>query len=258
MSAKKKDRIGKIVEILQATHGTSIKDLSEKLGVSEMTIRRDLEALAGEGTVRLVHAGAIPTAGAEGLSQRYSLTEAEAERAEEKMRIGRRAAALVEPGDIVIVDSGSTTEWLIRSLPPDLRITVICFALNIAVEARRLEGITLILSGGTLRENSLVFDSPEGAALVRRHRANKAFLSAAGVSGRLGVTCSNSYEVEAKKAAIASALTRILLADSSKFGRITPAWFADIKDFDRIVTDADLAPEQADAVRAMGIEPEMV
>jgi len=128
----------------------------------------------------------------------------------------------------------------------------------VAVEARRLEGITLVLAGGTLRENSLVFDSPEGAALVRRHRAHKAFLSAAGVSDRLGVTCSNAYEVETKKAAIASSLTRILLADSSKFGRITPAWFADLKDFDRIVTDVDLAPESAEAVRAMGIGLETV
>jgi len=254
---KKQDRFGRIIEILQATRGTSIKELSEKLGVSEMTIRRDLELLAGEGAVRLVHAGAIPI-GADGAVQRYSLAEAEAERAGEKMRIGARAASLVEPGDVVIVDSGSTTEWLVRSLPQDVRLTVLCFALNVAVEARRFPGITLILSGGTLRENSLVFDSPEGAALVRRHRAHKAFLSAAGVSDRLGVTCSNSYEVEAKKAAIASSLTRILLADSGKFGRITPAWFADLKDFDRVVTDAGIAAEHADAVRRMGIELDMV
>jgi DeoR family deoxyribose operon repressor len=178
--------------------------------------------------------------------------------AEEKVRIGRRAASLIEPNDIVIIDSGSTTECLARSIPADLPVTVICFALNVLVEAHRNPACRLVFAGGALHENTMMFESPEGAQLVRRYRANKAFLSASGVSERLGVTCANPYEVETKKAALASSLTRVLLADSSKFGRIQPAYFAELTDFELIITDSGLAAQTAESIRARGIELEIV
>jgi DeoR family deoxyribose operon repressor len=256
---KKPERIGQIIETLQATYSASIRELARKLAVSEMTIRRDLELLARDNIVRLVHSGAVLNPeNLGGLQPKYSLTEAGARMAEEKVRIGRRAASLIEPNDIVIIDSGSTTECLARSIPADLPVTVICFALNVLVEAHRNSACRLVFAGGALHENTLMFESPEGAQLVRRYRANKAFLSASGVSERLGVTCANSYEVETKKAALASSLTRVLLVDSSKFGRIQPAYFAELTDFELIITDSGLAPQTAESIRALGIELQIV
>ncbi len=257
-SRKRQERIDLILDSLQSTGGGSIGDLAAALDVSEMTIRRDLELLSSAGRVRIVHAGAIPSErNADGSSRevprRFSLVDSESQGAEEKMRIGQKAASLLEPGDVVIIDSGATTEWLARSIPADLPITVLCFALNIALQASRHSARGVILAGGALHDQTLVCRSPEGVGLVRRHRANKAFLSAGGASETLGVTCIDASEAELKKAAVASSRTRILLADSRKFGRVTAAWFAELKDFDAIVTDPGISLEYVEIVRNLGI-----
>ena len=252
---RKPERIQRIVETLrtQALGVSSIRELAGRLEVSEMTIRRDLELLARENVVRLVHAGAVLVA-PEVSAPRYSLAEAGARMAEEKRRIGRRAAELIQPEDVVIVDSGSTTECLVNAIPDGLPLTLICFSLNVLVAAHRNKQCRIVFAGGALHENTLMFESPEGAQLIRRYRANKAFLSASGVNDRLGVTCANSYEVETKQAAIASSLERILVADSSKFGRIHPSHFAELRDFSTLVTDAGLPAESAESLRAAGVQ----
>jgi DeoR family deoxyribose operon repressor len=251
----RKERIQRIVETLRAQDlgVSSIRELAGRLAVSEMTIRRDLEELARQNVVRLVHAGAVLVS-PETAPPRYALAEAGSRMAEEKRRIGRRAAALIQPHDVVIVDSGSTTERLVQAIPDGLPLTLICFSLNVLVAAHRNKECRIVFAGGVLHENTLMFESPEGAQLIRRFRANKAFLSASGVSDRLGVTCANSYEVETKKAAIASSLERILVADSSKLGRIHPSHFAELRDFSALVTDAGLSPENAELLRASGIQ----
>jgi DeoR family deoxyribose operon repressor len=253
-SRKRQDRISRLLDSLSTAGGGSIRDLAAALDVSEMTIRRDLELLSADGKVRLVHAGAIfPAHAGDAASRGFSLSDIHSPGSGEKMRIGRKAASLVEPGDVVIVDSGSTTEWLARSIPPALPVTILCFALNIALHAARHPSRTVVLAGGALRDETLVCESPEGVNLVRRYRANKAFLSAGGVSDTLGVTCIDAAEAELKKAAVASSQSRILLADSRKFGRVTPSWFADLSDFDAIVTDPGISLEHVDIARKLGI-----
>jgi len=148
---KRQDRIGLILKAVQETRGASIRELAESLDVSEMTVRRDLELLASESRIRLVHAGAIPVEGRnEGARAGFSLIGAAAAGSEEKMRIGKKAASLVEAGDVVIIDSGSTTEWLARSLPPELPVTILCFALNILLAAGRGPSRTVMCAGGAL------------------------------------------------------------------------------------------------------------
>ena len=219
-----------------------------------MTIRRDLALLAAQNKVRLVRAGAVLRTGfLDAPASAFSLAAEGGLRAEEKKRIGAKAASLVEPDDVVIIDSGSTTEHLARCLPQDARLTVICFALNIMLEVSSRGKCTVVFAGGTLRSDTLVFQSAEGIDLVRHHRANKAFVSAGGVSDTLGVTCADPAEAELKKAAMQSAQSRILLVDSSKLGRVTPAWFAALKDFDAIVTDSGISLEYVEIARSLGI-----
>ncbi len=252
---RKHERLGRIVEILQRDLAASIHDLALQLHVSEMTVRRDLNLLAARGTVRLVHSGAILGPGNFPDDQpRYSLAEAGASRSAEKQRIGREAASLVEAGDIIIVDSGSTTEYVARSLPGDLPVTLICFALNILVEAHRKKECRVVFAGGSLHENTLMCESPEGVQLVRRYRATKAFISATGVSDKLGVTCANTYEVETKRAALASSLTRILLVDSDKFSRVRAGYFAELRDFGMVITDTGIPPHYRQLITSLGIE----
>jgi DeoR family transcriptional regulator, deoxyribose operon repressor len=251
---KRQDRIQRIMTILLQHSGATIRELAESLSVSEMTIRRDLDLLAEENQIRLVHAGAIPTLdGAPGVSRSFSLADGEAHRARERQLIGEKGASLVEPGDVIIVDSGSIAEWLARSLPPQLPLTVLCFALNILVHASAGATRNLVLAGGALQPQTLVFESPEGVSLVRRHRAAKAFLTAGGVSDTLGVTCADANEAELKKAAVASSQSRILLVDSGAFGRVTASWYADLSHFDVIVTDSGISLEYVEIIRNLGI-----
>ena len=252
-SRKRQDRIARILQTLLKDGNASIKDLAASLEVSEMTIRRDLELLSTEGKIRLLHTAAVPADLATGPRQGLSLSDARSPGAEEKMRIGRKAASLVEANDVIIVDAGATTEWLTRSLPPDLPVTIVCFALNIALEAGRHPAHRVVLAGGALKGETLVCESPEGVGLIRRYRANKAFLSAGGASDTLGVTTIDPAEAELKKAAVASSQARILLADSRKFGRVTPSWFADLDDFDAIVTDPGISLEYVEILRERGI-----
>ncbi|UCF99917.1 MAG: DeoR/GlpR transcriptional regulator [Spirochaetaceae bacterium] len=250
--SSRRDRLAAIVQILQVQHAATLAELAERLSVSEMTIRRDLNLLARDEIVKVLHSGAILNPGSVG-SSRYSLAEAGAQRRELKMAIGARAATMLAEGDVVIIDGGSTTEYLAKSIPETLRLTVLCWALNILVEVHRRERCSLVFAGGSLHENSLVFESPEGVGMIKRYRANKAFISASGVSEKLGVTCTNAYEIEVKKAAIRSSLDRILLVDSSKYGTIQPAYFADLSEFTAVVTDSGIPPEQAEYIRSLGI-----
>ncbi|MGO9411862.1 MAG: DeoR/GlpR family DNA-binding transcription regulator [Spirochaetia bacterium] len=251
---KRQDRIAQILESLRGDGATSIEELSQRLSVSEMTVRRDLLLLAQQNRVRLVKGGAELRLGlADSPRAAFSLVSGESALAKDKMKIGKKAASLVEPGDIVIIDSGSTTEWLARSLPVDAPLTVICFALNILLEAASRSKVTAVFAGGTFRGDTLVCESVEGIALVRRFRAHKAFLSAGGVSDSLGVTCRDAAEAELKKAAIESAQTRILVVDSGKLGRVTPSLFATLSDFDAIVTDSGISLEYVQIARSRGI-----
>ena len=250
-SKKRQERIARTLDRVRSAAGASIRDLSQALGVSEMTVRRDLELLASEGKIRLVHTGAVLADGAESVG--LSLSDARSPGSQEKMRIGQKAASLVEAGDVLVIDAGATTEWLTRSIPPDLPVTILCFALNIALEAGRHPAHRVVLAGGALKSQTLVCESPEGVGLIRRYRANKAFFSAGGISDTLGATCIDAAEAELKKAAVGSSQTRILLADSRKFGRVTPAWFANLTDFHAIVTDPGISLEYVEIVRHLGI-----
>jgi DeoR family deoxyribose operon repressor len=251
--SNRRDRLAIIVQTLQVQNAATVAELASRLSVSEMTVRRDLNLLAQDNIVKLLHSGAVLNPGSVD-SSRYSLAEAGARRRELKAVIGRRAALLLEEGDIVIIDGGSTTEYLARNIADTLRLTVLCWALNILVEVHRRENCSLVFAGGDLHENSLVFESPEGVDLIGRYRANKAFISAAGVSEKLGVTCTNTYEIEVKRASIRSSLERVLLVDSSKFGAIQPAYFADLDEFTAVVTDAGIQPEYAEHIRSRGID----
>jgi DeoR family deoxyribose operon repressor len=219
-----------------------------------MTVRRDVAELEEEGTVRAVYGGVVYTGGGATGSQRYSLVTAGTKHVDEKSRIGAEAASLITASEVVLIDSGTTTEYVARGLPREVPLTVICFSLNVLLTVVDMEHVDVIFPGGHFHPNTRMMTSPEAIELIRRKRATKAFVSAAGVSFDLGVTCLNAYEVEPKQAALASSLAKILVADSSKFGWVQPALFADIGDFDTVVTDSGISPEYAEGIRARGLE----
>jgi DeoR family deoxyribose operon repressor len=99
-----------------------------------------------------------------------------------------------------------------------------------------------------------MLESPEGIEMIKRIRANKSFISAAGVSEKLGVTCATAYEKETKRAVIESSDKKILLVDSTKFGKIKISHFADLTDFDIIITDIGISKEFVNIIKNIGIK----
>ena len=125
--------------------------------------------------------------------------------------------------------------------------------LNILLKIHEKENWEIIFTGGRFHRNTLMFESPEVVELIKKMRINKAFISAAGIDEKLGVTCANHYEVETKRAVMQSSDTKILLSDSSKFGKVKIAYFADLKDFDLVITDTGLDPYYQDMIKDLGL-----
>ena len=252
----KNERIKAIINSLRLKSAVSIKELTRQLGVSEMTIRRDLSLLAIDDVVDLIPGGAIfKTHGSpERDEEKYLIANAETERTREKVRIGQKAASLIEPFDTICLDVGSTTEYIAKFIREDIPVTVLCFTLNVLTEIYRKKNCSPIFTGGYFHDNSLMFESQEGISLINRTRVDKGFIAAAGVHDKLGVTCANPYEIETKKAAFNSSKTKILVADSTKFGRTRVSYFADLHDFDVIITDAEITDYYKSTIKNLGID----
>jgi len=248
---KKHFRLDKIVQYLRENKVATIKELAELFNVTTMTIRRDFKELSEDNVVKLIPGGAIFNQQEE--NDVYFFSREETRNKEEKSRIGEAAATLVQPNDTIVIDTGSTTEYVARYIPRNTRLTVICYSLNIINIACRNKDWNVIVPGGYFHENSLMFESEKGIELIRSMRAGKCFIAASGISNKLGVTCTNIYEIETKKAVIKSSDTRILVADSTKFNKVKIAHFAELSDFDIIITDKGIPEDYRRLIQDMGI-----
>ncbi|HTP58591.1 MAG TPA: DeoR/GlpR family DNA-binding transcription regulator [Spirochaetia bacterium] len=251
----KTDRLNVIMQTLHISKAASVQELSEQLQVSHMTVRRDLASLVKSEQVKVFHGSVSlhPKSATRENESYYSLIAAGAENPELKQRIGRLAASLIEPEDTLLIDVGSTTEYLAKYLPESISYTVLCFSLNVVSETVRRRNCKTLFGGGTYHENTLMFEGPGSLEMIRNFRATKAFISASGANSQYGVTCMNAYERETKKAILQSSMRKILLVDSSKFGVIRSDYFAELSDFDEIVTDTEVPGEYADFIRNLGI-----
>jgi DeoR family deoxyribose operon repressor len=252
----KNNRVNYLLNRLSIDGFSSIKELSKKLEVSEMTIRRDLRELSKSNIVTLIPGGAILKKNSliDKDEEKYLIQAAESLMLEEKIKISRKAASLIEPNDVIVIDTGSTTENLPKFIRENMPLTVICYALNILFNVYENKNWKLIFPGGYFHGDTLMLESPEGIEMIKRIRANKSFISAAGVSEKLGVTCATAYEKETKRVVIESSDKKILLVDSTKFGKIKISHFADLTDFDIIITDTGISKEFVNIIKNIGIK----
>lgn len=253
--SKKLQRANKIIEILKEKNGASVKELASILNVSEMTIRRDLNILKSNNIVKNVYGATIynPLNNIQKLSNPYNITEEIIKNESEKLKIGQIAAKLIQPDDIIIIDTGTTTEKLAQSISDDIKLTALLYNINILTALKMKHNINLIFSGGYFHPNTQMFESPEGISLIENTRATKVFVSAAGIHEQLGVTCSNNYEVPTKRAIIGSSLEKILMVDSQKFGIVKSSYFADLNEFDIIITDSGISKEWINYINGLRI-----
>ncbi|RUT28365.1 DeoR/GlpR transcriptional regulator [Arsenicitalea aurantiaca] len=237
MSRKSQQRIEAIVATVTNSGHQPIRSIAETLGVSEMTVRRDVVESRG----RLAVLGGQVVAKADGATN-YALDSEETSHVGDKRIASRHAAGMIDLEDTIFLDCGSTTAHLAALIPPDLGITVVTYALNIAAIVSRIPGVRLVMIGGIFHGASASFSGPEGLRVIEGVRLNKAFISAGGVHRTLGVSCSNFYEVPAKLTALKNAANAYVLADSSKYGRVKPAHFAELTDFNGFVNERGVFP----------------
>jgi DeoR/GlpR family transcriptional regulator of sugar metabolism len=236
-------------EILRAVRsGTAhVADLAESFGVSEMTVRRDLGALARDGKLERVHGGALHAGGEPGFAQ------IEVERFDAKDRMAAAAAALVEDGQTVMIDIGTSTLQMARHLH-GRKVTVVTTNLAVLEELLPDPDIELVLPGGTVRRNyrSLVGVVAEDS--LRQLKADVAVLGTSAVDSELGVWDTTMVEVPIKRLMIAAAECVVLLADAMKFSMSGVVRVCGPESIDHVVTDAPLPAACRSAVDAAGIE----
>lgn len=207
-----------ILSVLQRDGNVVAKSLSEELALSEDTIRRDLRELAAEGLLQRVHGGALPIARAEAdFAGRLQLATAE------KVAIGRAAARLVRPGQVVLIDGGTTAVQMARHLPAGLRATVVTHSPSVAVELAGHAGIEVVLIGGRLFRHSMVAVGAAAMDAISRVHADTCFLGVTGVHAEAGLTTGDVEEAAIKRALMAAAAETVVLASSEKIGAAS-AW----------------------------------
>jgi DeoR family deoxyribose operon repressor len=256
---KKTKRLNQLTALLRSQGTVQVNSLARELAVSEMTVRRDLNELASDNIVERSHGRATFLKNEsmqiyENIENIYSLASARTTMNEEKDRIARYAATLVEDGDVIILDNGSTTDKLPKYLPTGIDLTVVCYNLNIVIKLPQKDNIKIILAGGYFHPSDQLFESAENVRFLKTIRAHKLFIAASGVHQTLGMTCAHQYEVEVKKAVLESSLKKILVADSSKFGTVKTVFFSPMDELDMIITDTGLSAEWAELIRNKGIE----
>lgn len=240
-----------VLETLQEHGEVTVAELSERAGVSPMTIRRDLEALEHEGALRRVHGGAISLA-SRGYAPPYSVRVQRNPAAKEA--IGRAAAALIAEQDTVILDVGTTTLQVARALHRRRNITVLTPSLPIANVLAKERGIRLMLTGGTITggELSLVGDLAEEA--FRRLRFDTLVMGVGGIDVEAGCTEYSLDDARVKRAALACVRRCLVVADAAKLGKVTFAQVCALERVDVLVTDASASREAIEALESEHVE----
>jgi DeoR/GlpR family transcriptional regulator of sugar metabolism len=244
------DRLQMIADLVSERGSVRGSDLVELLGVTDETIRRDLQRLSGMGIVRRSRGGAVATRPLDELGTAQRLRE----HASEKLAIGRRAAELVADGTSVILDSGTTTLALARALRGRRNLVVVTTAVTNAIELVGNPQTTVVMTGGVIRPQTFGASGELSAATLRELHVDQAFLATHSVSAAAGLTYPSFEEVDAKRAMIAAAREVILLADHSKFGKASLVRIAGIEAVQRIVTTPGLDPDEARAITDAGVE----
>lgn len=241
----KAERIATLSAELAQGRALHIGEASRLLGVSDMTVRRDIQ----QNPERLAYLGGyVVAAGIVSADGSYTLARAADAHQDAKRRACQHAAQLLRPGETIFLDCGTTLIHLIDLIPDDLEITVVCYALNVAEKLARKSKVTIIMLGGVYHPASATFFGQEGLETLSGLGINLALLSAAGLDEIRGATCAHFHEAEIKRKVMALAANRVLVIDQSKIGRIRPVVFAPVTAFDTIITeDGEWLIEPAEA-----------
>jgi DeoR family transcriptional regulator, aga operon transcriptional repressor len=258
-AASQATRREQMLAAIQERHFLHVRELSGRFGISEVTVRNDLDALASRGDVHRIRGGAIPRAPHE---PERPFEETETTHAAEKLAIGRAAAELVRDGEALLVDVGTTTAAAARALAArtDLdSVVVFTNGLKTALELEvALPRVSVVILGGTLRplQHSLV--EPMASLILEQINVHTLFLGCNGVDPVGGVTNVNLPEAEVKKRMLKAAQRVVVLADGSKIGRTELAHLCPIDRVDLVITGESADPQVVEQLRKRECEVKIV
>ena len=242
-------RRSSILEMLGERSFVETSELARLLDVSELTVRRDLTELESQGVVRRVRGGAVATG-----QEELSFKARRIQHAEEKQRIAQRAAELVEDGDCVLLEAGTTVSAMVPFVRARRGLKVVTHAVNIAASLLQCSSVDLTMIGGTVRPNSWATVGASAEAAIQELYFEKLFLSCDGITVEHGLTAYDEDEAQLNRKMIERAAQCYLLADHSKFGKDALYRVTDLAAMTAVITGTEIGPELLEAVRAAGIE----
>jgi len=244
------ERQTRLAQLIQQRFSMSVQELSERFEVSPMTIRRDLGLLERKGLVVRIHGGAMAPETPVSSREEVRATL----RVLQKVAIAAAAVRLVEDGQTLFVDAGSTTTELARRLRGHRGLTVVTNSVRVLTVLADSPGINLIGLGGTVYRGAWSFVGPLAEAALRRFNADLTFLGISSVSLEEGLSEVNFFEAAIKSLAIQQGQRVVLLADSTKFEKVSPVSVAPLHEVDVVITDDQLPSELVAAYRKAGPE----
>lgn len=249
----KAERQRKILQEIESSHQVVVQDLVVSFGVSEMTIRRDLNELSERGLIQRTHGGAITLGGSRHNIEPPAL-ERTLDQSEEKKRIGKAVAEMIHDGEKIFLGSGTTTLAVAQALYGRRNITVITNALSVANELVSSPGITVVVVGGFLRRSELSLIGHFTEAMLKNLYVDKVIIGIRGIDPDHGLTSDHLQELITDQAIMSISKTVIVVADHTKFGQVGAIRTAPVTAVQKIVSDHQAPYDLAEAIRVKGVE----
>jgi len=259
MSNRKPDRLlaeerrREILGVLGENGRITVDEVVRRFGVSAVTARGDLDALSATGALVRSHGGGIRPLTA---APEHPLRVREGMHHEEKVRIAQAAVQLIRPLQTIILCTGSTSAELagqVRRACPE-SITVITYALNVAVKLSELPNLSLLMLGGFLRQPSTAFVGPHAEQMMHSLHADHCFMSTVGLDVEVGLTTLDIMEAQLNRRMVECAAQVTVLADSSKFGHRSLSLISDFRSVHRVITDTGAPAPDVEKLRSRGVE----
>ena len=239
-----------ILEHLRQHEAATLRELARLTGSSEVTTRRDLRTLEGEGRLNRRHGGAALQPGP---AQEPTYAAKARVAAAEKASIAEAAAALVQPGDAIVIGPGTTTRALARRLVNFRDLVVVTNSLLVAEALIDAPAVEVHVTGGTLRASIHALVGPEAEQGLSGYRTVRAFISGNGVTAERGLTTPNPLVASADRALAAAAREVVVLADATKIGQDTMCQTIPAEAMTHLIVDEGADPEELDRLRALGV-----
>lgn len=244
-----KQRKKYLLEELNRAGRVIAKEMAAVLGLSEDTIRRDLRELARQGDLIRVHGGALPASPAvANFEARKSIAS------DSKISVARKSAQLIKPGQIVILDGGTTTAQLARHLPPDLKATIVTHSPSIAVELSSHPLIEIELIGGRIFKHSVVSMGTAALEALKHIRADIYFMGVTGIHPEMGLTTGDLEEAYMKKALSQHAAETLIMASEEKVGMVSPYLIMPASDISTIILSSTTHEDKISAFKNLGVD----